>query len=435
MRNILCSPSPVLSEKEITIDFRQVIISLSDALDLVGIDEVQHGKRVAFMAVQCGKVLGYPEATLRYLGDAALLHDIGVSSSEVHQQLLLNFDWSHADVHCQVGYRLLQRVPSFAHLAEAVRYHHTRWSKLTELNLPPLTAEITNLIFLLDRVDTLAAPYLLHGGLLDNFESIRQHIDTTRGQFFASHLVDAFLTASSSFAFWIALEARYIQNFVHELAFQRSPYPLSMAELRSIAEIFARIVDAKSHFTVEHSQNVAAVAEYLAREMAFSELEIQKIAIAGLLHDIGKLRIPDAILDKAGPLTHAERTQIAMHSFETYEILRRIHGIEDIALWAAYHHEKLNGHGYPFNPSSRQIGCETRILSVADIFQALSQNRPYRGRLSMEAVAEIVQKMTDQGELDKAIVAILFGHLDECYQLAIRQTDSPLAAVAAVVGA
>jgi len=404
--------------KELRICLHQVVNALSDALDLVGIDEVLHGKRVAYMAVQCGYQLGFSPAQLRMLFDLGLLHDIGVSSSDVHQQLLNQFDWRESQQHCQIGFQRLKNFPPLAELAEPILHHHTHWKDLQDLGLEQTLALFANLIFLVDRVDSLAAPHFGHN-ILFQTEQIRTQIAEKRDSHFAPRLVDAFLAISSSQAFWLPMETQHLSQFIQDAGLNREPVLLSFGELKELAHIFSAIVDAKSSFTAEHSQGVARLASFLASLYGFPEEVCVKIEAAALLHDLGKLRIPDAVLDKPTPLTPADLALIQQHSFDTYEILRKIPGIEDIAIWAAFHHENLVGSGYPFRAQADQICMEARIIAVADIFQALAQTRPYRNQLSLDDILKHLDAFVEQGALDDLLVSLVKRHRDRCYQEAL----------------
>ena len=154
------------------------------------------------------------------------------------------------------------------------------------------------------------------------------------------------------------------------------------------------------------------VAPRLAQRLGLAPEQCDKLEIAGLLHDLGKLRVPDAILDKPGKLTDDERLVINTHSFETLQILRNIHGFEDIALWAAYHHEEAHGTGYPFGLSGDALPLEARILRAADIFQAMVQDRPYRAGLSAQAVTDFMRQLQAQHRLEPEIADALLSDID-----------------------
>ncbi len=408
---------------KINIDLRQAIYALTDALDLVGVDEVGHGKRVGFMAAECARVLPLTDNARIKLFHAALLHDCGVSSTRVHQHLVDEMEWNQADVHCQVGYELLLTFPALAPLAPVVRYHHTRWELLSELEISDEDALFANLIFLVDRVDSLMSSHYDKDMLLARHQ-IRERIMGCRSSLFAPQLVEAFLQASSSEAFWLSLESPHLGRYLFEMERHHVPQPISFAELKQLAEIFSHIVDAKSHFTVEHSRGVASLARYLAEQVGLPPLQCEKIELAGLLHDLGKLKVPDEILDKPGALNEMDRSIMLRHSFESYQILRRIDGLEEIALWAAYHHEMPAGTGYPFHAASAELGQEARIIAVADVFQALAQDRPYRSALPPEEINSILTELAEHGHLDQAIVSRVTNDLHNCWQRATLSQDA-----------
>jgi len=392
-------------------DLRHVIYALSDALDLVGVDDVAHGKRVGIMASECGRVAGRSDPETSFLFDLGMLHDIGVSSTRTHRSLVETFDWDGSQVHCEVGHALLKGFAPFHAMALPVRYHHTRWDKLVALDLPPQTRLDANLIYLVDRVDALAAPHYADNSLLLATDEIRARLADHAGSYFAPELVELFLEASRTEAFWLMLEPRSVQARLLDLLAQGREYPAEAEDLKRLAVIFARIVDAKSPFTAEHSIGVARVARFLAERLGVSAENCDKLEIAGLLHDLGKLRVPDEILDKPGRLDTRERKIINTHSYETFQILRNIAGFEEITRWAAYHHEEPDGSGYPFHLKADAMPFEARILRVADIFQAMVQIRPYRTGMSNEEVGGFIAGLAAEGRIDRGVAEVLLADL------------------------
>lgn len=388
-------------------DLRHVIYALSDALDLVGVDDVGHGKRVGIMAHACGRLQGLTGPELTFLFDLGMLHDIGVSSTQVHRHLVSAFDWDGAGSHCEIGHTLLASFAPLAPLAAPVRHHHTPWDQLAAQGVDPGIARSANLIHLTDRVDALATMHDAGDSILMHVETIRGEVRRRAGTDFDPELVDLFLETSRSEAFWLMLEPRSIQTYTQDMLSQGSEYEASMADLRQLAKIFSRIVDAKSPFTAEHSQGVAALAQLLARNLGLDETSCAKLELAGLLHDLGKLRIPDDILDKPGELNAQERQIINTHSFETYQILRHIKGFEEITPWVAHHHEEPGGGGYPFRLDASSFPIEARILRVADIFQAMVQDRPYRKGLDREQALGTLIHLAHHGRMEQDLVALV----------------------------
>ena len=128
--------------------------------------------------------------------------------------------------------------------------------------------------------------------------------------------------------------------------------------------------------------------------------------------------VPDEILDKPGELSAPEMAVIRKHSFETYQILNQIRGFEEIAGWAAYHHEALNGRGYPFHLGKDQLDVEARIVAASDVFQALAQRRPYRPSLSRKKILNKMKYRVRTGRLDEDLVGLVERNLDDCWQAA-----------------
>jgi len=407
-------------------DLRQVIYALSDALDLVGIDDIAHGKRVGVMAAECAKALQWPQDDVLFMFDLGILHDIGVSTTSTHQHLINEFDWSGAQAHALVGQGLLKTFSPLARMAQPVRYHHTRWDVMVRDGVPLSIAKPANLIMLMDRVDALMAPYYASGKVLQHCKSVQREVDIRKGAYFSPKLVDAFLDISSHEAFWLRLEAKALSSYMADMLARGEPYEASTTELRQLALIFARIVDAKSPFTFTHSRGVARVARQLAEHMGVSADQCDKLEIAGLLHDLGKLRVPDEILDKPARLDADERMVMNAHSFETREILKNIKGFEDIGLWAASHHEEPGGGGYPYGIDAAQLPLEAKILRVADIFQAMVQDRPYRAGLSCEAADQFMAELQSSGRIDPQIGDVLHANLDSL--LVAAQLDEDAAA-------
>ncbi len=399
-------------------ELHHVIYALSDALDLVGVDDVAHGKRVGLMASTCAQALGWRPELCHFIFELGMLHDIGVSSTRMHRQLVAEFEWVGCDEHSSLGHDLLLDFAPLAKMALPVRYHHTLWERLHTLPLAPDVALQANLIYLADRVDTLAAPHYASHTVLDHAHEIRAQIARRVHNHFAPELVAVFLEISSTDAFWLRLEPRAVAHCLQQQLAQAQPVPAHGPEIRQLAELFARIVDAKSPFTAQHSHGVARLSRWLAQSMGLNAEQCDKIEIAGLLHDLGKLRVPDDILEKPGALNTYERQVIHTHSFETFQILRGILGFEEVALWAAYHHEEPGGTGYPFHIDALLLPLEARILRVADIFQAMVQNRPYRSGLTAHEALSFMRSLQAQGLMEAKILDVLDEHLDEAMLVA-----------------
>jgi putative nucleotidyltransferase with HDIG domain len=401
------------------INIHEAIYSLSDALDLVGISHIRHGKRVAFIAAECGRQLGWEGRRLDDLFAAAILHDIGVAKTAVHARLA-EFDWERDVGHAHVGAELLQSSSLLEHLATIVNNHHAHWSVLVKMDLDTQTRLSANCVFMADRIDVLSLSFQAEEqNLLLHREEITAAILEKRHDWFCDELVDAFVVVARSEAFWFSLESEQVDGYARTWLAETPSSKMDFCELRDIVHIFSHVVDAKSPFTRAHSDGVARLAAYLGGQFKLPRQTCEMLELAGLLHDIGKLRVPDEILDKPGRLTEAERARMLRHSFDTYGILKHIKGLEKIAEWAARHHERCDGTGYPFHLDRSGIAPEVRILSVADVFQALAQRRPYRDALDREHIMAILNEQVGEGKLDREVVLCVEQHLEECWRLAV----------------
>lgn len=400
-------------------DLRQMVLVLANAVDLVGIDDVGHGKRVAVMAKECARRLDWSETDQDLLMNAGLLHDCGVSSTKVHKETIQTFDPEGTLAHCEKGASILERFAPLAELAPLVLHHHTHWQDLQAHRMAPALRRLANLLHLADRVDALAIPHHRSDSILHHMAGIRAKVAEYRGTFFEPGLLDAFLEVSRAEAFWLIQGQDYLPQALADLATPGPICPMGAKEFKQFALTMAEIVDAKSPFTAQHSLGVARLACCLA-ELAGLPLErIDRLEVAALLHDIGKLRIPDEILDYPRQLSPEDRATMRRHSFASYQILRQISGFEDLALWAALHHESLNSDGYPFRLGPEALPLEARILKVADVFQAMAQQRPYRGPWPPNQILALLKEMQASLEVDADLVDLVARHLDRCHRAAI----------------
>ncbi|MBO7375941.1 MAG: HD domain-containing protein, partial [Clostridia bacterium] len=166
-----------------------------------------------------------------------------------------------------------------------------------------------------------------------------------------------------------------------------------------------------------HSAGVAASATALARFAGMSEDECKMMKIAGHLHDIGKLKVPRAILEKPEKLTEEEFNIIKEHPYYTRLNTMNVEGFEKISQWAGFHHEKLNGKGYPFHLSAADLDTGARIMAVADIFSAITEVRPYRAGMSKDAAFGVLNENVKSGGIDGELVAFLGEHYEEIDRL------------------
>ncbi|MGL6041117.1 MAG: HD-GYP domain-containing protein [Deefgea sp.] len=226
------------------------------------------------------------------------------------------------------------------------------------------------------------------------------------GVWFDPQLVAAFEVVASDAAFWQTLSDPHIASAVQSLEPAQFTLPLDDDYMDDIASAFGQVVDAKSPFTAGHSERVGFYADLIAQELGLPPAQCNWIKRAALLHDVGKLGVSSSILEKPGKLTDEEFRAVQQHARLTEEILSKIAQFDELATVAGAHHERLDGNGYPRRLSADDIRLETRIITVADIFDAISAERPYHAANSPERTLEIMQGMVDYA-IDRQCFAAL----------------------------
>jgi HD-GYP domain-containing protein (c-di-GMP phosphodiesterase class II) len=188
---------------------------------------------------------------------------------------------------------------------------------------------------------------------------------------------------------------------------------LSESDFRGLARLFWQLVDFRSRFTATHTSGVAAVAAFLAPLAGVTGAAGRRVAIAAGLHDLGKLAVPSETLDKERPLNREEHSALRDHPLHGWRILGRVRGLEQINTWASYHHERLDGSGYPFHVPGEMIPRESRIVAVADVFTALTEERPYRRGMSPREAVNVLKGMADGGALDSDVVEVMAANREQ----------------------
>jgi len=182
-------------------------------------------------------------------------------------------------------------------------------------------------------------------------------------------------------------------------------------------ERLVSIVGKKDHYTAEHSRNVAKIACLIGEKMNLKRKELKILEIAGHLHDIGKIAVPEHILNKPGKLSDEEFEIIKKHPVVGADILREYPELSFTVPVVLYHHERMDGSGYPLGLKDKEIPILARILAVADVFDALTSDRPYRKAMKPEDALSLMKKMP----LDQKMVSILEKHLSEFINLKLQK--------------
>ncbi len=386
-----------------------LLSSISAATDLISPVLVDHHKKVSFVAATLGKTLGLDQHDLERLILAAAVHDIGGLSSKTRVRTF-EFEVAEPDRHTLPGYSLLAGFSPFADLARLIRFHHVYWQN--GQGMVDRGEDVPLLSHLIHLSDRIAVQLDANREILSQKTDIVRRITAEAGEMFVPEQVEAFQEVAGKEAFWLDLLSPSVSTILQE-RFPLGAMELDRDEILALAEMFRRIIDFRSRFTATHSSGVAAVAVAIADYSGFKKEDPDRIKIAALLHDIGKLVVPLEIIEKREGLTSEDFAIIYKHPYYSAEILRGIEGLEDIAQWGALHHERLDGTGYPYKKTAEEIPLGARILSVADIFTALMEDRPYRCGISAAGTDRIMRDMAACQKLDKDFVALIYENIEE----------------------
>lgn len=233
-----------------------------------------------------------------------------------------------------------------------------------------------------------------------------EEVEKRRGTWFDPDVIDAFMAVAQSADFWVTLNSPQVEARV--FALEPGGHEVLMDEdyFDDIAEAFGQVVDAKSPYTAGHSARVGLYTSMLAESMEIPESRRRWLKRGALLHDLGKLGVSNSILDKPGKLDAAEWAAVQRHAAYTEAILGRISQFDELARVSAAHHEQLDGGGYPRGIKAADIAIETRIITTADIFDAITAERPYRGAVPVDKTLAIMAET-----VGSAIDENCFAHL------------------------
>ncbi len=269
-----------------------------------------------------------------------------------------------------------------------------------------LESQIVSIADILERsVDR--STYILH-----QTERITGKLASLAGEVIHPSVVDMLMAAQWREEFWLDL----VSPRLYSLLLRHGPFravEVGLDRLRPLSELCRDMIDLRSRFTATHSSGVAACAARLSGMFGLSETEVELMEVAGNFHDLGKLVVPNSILEKPGGLTAEETAVMRQHTYYTYTILDSVEGLHQVAEWAAFHHEKLDGSGYPFHRTAADLTIGARIMAVADMFTALAEERPYRKGMSSSEIERTLRNQADSGLLDSGVVRLLLDGIGE----------------------
>lgn len=401
------------------IDIIGLLSAFSFALDCVEAELIHvtsnHGKRVAYMSVCMAEKMGVSDDALRDLAACALLHDNALTQyiNEEFYSDISNIDTlkvSSDDItprqlgmHCIYGEKNLKKYPFKTGVKDVILYHHEEADgsgpfekKWTEV---PLFARI---IHFSDMLDAFCKAQKFDE---DVFNKAVHFIEKNKDKRFDSEVTKMFFDAFDKDEFSRFGDEHIEEYFWEKVPCEKSFYSFNV--LKDLADLFAKIIDYKSEFTSRHSLGVARTASKISEIMGYDKVICDKMYLAGTLHDVGKIAIGNEILEKPARLTDEEFAKMKNHAGYTYMILSKVDGFEEIRDIAAFHHERLDGSGYPFGKRADELTTLQRIMACADIYQALTEKRPYKDGMDHDKACEILKDMADKNWIDKNITEVI----------------------------
>jgi HD-GYP domain-containing protein (c-di-GMP phosphodiesterase class II) len=415
----------------------ELLGALSHALDLTEGQPAGHCVRCSHIGVEIGRDIGLGEHEITELYYVLLLKDLGCSSNAARICELyltddltfkqdfklidgslpqaLRFVLSHTGLKAGLAERFRAIVNIFQNGGEIAReLIETRCHRGADIARKmrfsePVAEGIKNLdehwdgggkpLGLSGTAIPIYSRIALLAQVIDVFhvsngsEAALREARNRSGTWFDPDLVAAFERVAARPAFWDMLRTDDEHESLLRQAPQQASVPIDEDYLDDIAAAFAQVVDSKSPYTSGHSDRVTLFTDMIAEELKFSAGQRRRLKRAALLHDIGKLGVSNAILDKPGKLDDAEWDIMRMHSAHSEAILSRIGAFSELAPIAGAHHERLDGKGYPRGLAGDQIGLETRMITTADIFDALTADRPYRAAMTITKALGIMSGM------------------------------------------
>ena len=376
-----------------------MLISLSFTLDFVEqeliSDVSDHGRRVAYIAARIGRRLNLNDRDLFDLISYALLHDNGITAARMFGPRSL-LEIEQIRQHCIQGEKNVRFFPFFHPVPNVILYHNEYCDGSgffgRKGNEIPLYSRVIALS------DFTAIQYV-------SGKSPEEILDTVKRESrkFDPGLTDLFFELGANVEFWLSMSSIFVGEAL-SLLIPQVKREFSYCDIRKVSQIFSCIIDEKSPFTGAHSRGISEKTGILCRHYGYDEQTYWKMRIAADLHDLGKIMVPNSILDKPGSLTPAEISVVQSHPFYTRKALEVISGFEDITNWAANHHEKLNGTGYPYGFTRERLDFNSRMLACIDIYQALTEDRPYRVGMSHGQAVGIMRNMARMDLIEPSIV-------------------------------
>jgi HD-GYP domain-containing protein (c-di-GMP phosphodiesterase class II) len=368
-----------------------------------------HGKRIAVLCAKMGAALRKTPEEITALAVCALLHDSALTEYILAEQLG-GFHDPTMKKHCEFGQRNADAIHFKTNVKNFVLYHHERADGTGPFGVRegegPLEAELITI------ADSIDAAYHLQRLPPDGLSAIRNIIVEEAGKRYGKNAA-ATLLEILDWPTVLSLKDDAIKQTASD-ALPPWTVDIQTETVFGLAGFVARIIDYKSVFTQKHSTQIANKAWFMGEYYKYEPRELSELYLAASLHDLGKLAVPSEILEKPGKLSGEEFEIIKEHVRLTWELLSDIEGFEAICRWASDHHEKLDGSGYPFGKKAPELDFNSRLLACLDLYQAISEERPYHPGRNHADTMRILNEMADAGKIDVGIAKDLDAALAPC---------------------
>jgi len=356
----------------------------------------EHSRRVAFLSLSIGRELGLDDDDLRDLLAVSLLHDSGLTEGAPRCG-----EYADPRPHCEHGQQTVDALPLRRARPDVLRFHHDNVDGSGAFGVGgdelPVLSQVVRLADLLER--SVEEP----AGKPPSRDQVRALAVAQADHAVARPVSDAFVAAAESSSLWNGWSGDDVASALHAIS-PDNVLQLQWDDLRPLTGAMMSIVDCKSRSTYRHSQGITLQALRLCDHFGIRGERRTQVEIAAHLHDVGKLRVPNTILDKPGRLDEEERRQIQLHAVFTREVLTHVPELAIVARWASQHHECLDGSGYPDGLRAADLDQEARLIAVADLYQALTEPRVYRTPSGHERAMEILRHNAREGRLDASVV-------------------------------
>lgn len=395
-------------------DIEKLFLIMSEAVDIGTDNLAQHQIRTAYIAWEISKKLELNKRDTSEIVISSLFHDVGAISESFKLPMGL-MEFSDSSAHCIKGERILQDFPKIIKGSTFVRYHHTDYETLK--NVVDKKFHLgSQILFLSDYVDRISRKFNNNCVLSMSSNITPFIIDLLASGKVMKQVSDAFEEVSIREDFWLNLNSPSIMSLLFD---EENLFGLkNKIQLSSILNFIVTVVDMKSYYTVAHSTGVAVASKNIGDLLGMSNDDVEWLYLAGYLHDIGKIAVPQEILDKPGKLTKEEYMIIKRHPYYSYRILYSVDGLRSFAN-AAFHHENNKGSGYPFKLKGSDLSEREKIIGAGDLFTALYEDRPYRSRMKEKEILKIIDERMSAGLMDKKIGKIIKNYYGEVSKLII----------------